>query len=171
MFRWRNFFSEYLGEFYFYRPVREYIHEIIDKGGEDYPVYAYLFDYKTETRDDESFPVSVFKPWLGKFHGLDTMFFLGNCCENSRVMPNVTKEDIFVNETMATIVHKFMTQKVENIDLPRYRPESKIVSRISEAGATNDNYGYQHFDLSKESFVPIKLIFGALILKLFPNEF
>ena len=40
------------------------------------------------------------------------MFFLANCCENTRVLPNVTEEDNFVNEI---IWKKLATPKAQTI--------------------------------------------------------
>ena len=171
LFRWRSYFGDYLGEVYMYGPIREFIAEVMEKGGENYPLFAYLFDYETKTRDDEGFPGSIFRPWFGKFHCLDSIFFLGNCCENSRVLPEVTKDDILVNGAVAAMVQMFMTQKVEEIDLPRYRADTKIVTRITKNGASIDRCEFQFSNPNNDSFIYFKLMFAALLMKFFPNKY
>ena len=104
---------------------------------------------------------------FGSYHSLDMAFFMNQFCPASELLPTATLEDNHVNEAMAEMVHMFMNEETDKIDLPIYSTESRKVSRITSEGIAPEDYEFQKVN---PKFVMTRIVTNVALLKLFPNK-
>ena len=165
-FRSRANVAKIVSEKYFFEPLRQTITQILKT--KNYPLHCFLFDYETETRGKDICIEKHHQKWLGKFHSLDIMFFMSHCCENSKSLPEATEKDVIVNTAMAEMVRKFMTENVNEIELPVYETNSQKISRITEDGLREEEFDFKPY---KDKTLMAKACFGGMMLTLLPNKF
>ena len=151
---------------FFFGPVRRTLGDITTQH-KDYPLFAYVFDYTTDTRGKDVLSSSYLPLGLGKCHGFDIAFFFNQLGQNSPYVDNVTEADIRVNSAMAEMVETFMTQDVDSINLERYSAESQKVNTVTKDGIATGCFDFKN---SVQHFPMPKLVFSSLLLKLFPNK-
>ena len=59
------------------------------------------------------------------------------------MIPNATETDVLVNDAMADMLEKFMTQEVDKIDLPIYSGHSQKTCRITSEGVVIQEYDFK----------------------------
>ena len=158
--------SDAFGEVFFFGPVRRFLEELTTQQ-KDYPLFAYVFDYTTDTRGKDVLCSSFLPVGIGNFHGFDLAFFLNQLGRNSPYVDNVTEADIRVNSAMAEMVETFMTQDVDSINLERYSAESQKVNKVTKNGIATECFDFKN---SVYHLPMPKLAFSSLLLKLFPNK-
>ena len=133
--------SDFEAERCFYYPLRKLCAEIHSKVPE-YPLFAYLFDYETKTRGKTAFLASTYPDWLGKCHYYDQSFFMNLFCRSSSQIPDANETDTRVNDSLADLLEKFMTQNDE-IDLPLYTAKEQRISKFTAAGISVEEYNFE----------------------------
>ena len=93
---------------------------------------------------------------------------MGHCCENSLSLPETNETDMVVNKATAELVQKFMTENVDEIDLPIYKADSRLITKITKDGLKEEECDYRLF---KDKFLLTKGALSGALLTISPEKF
>ena len=139
-----------MGEQLIYQPFRSLREEIasIPK----YPLFCYLFDFDSQSRNDTCYPEWFCGMQHGNAHTTDIPFFFSQNCPGSFLMPNTSQSDHIVNKAMAEMVEKFMKNDVNEMGLPVFTSDKPVVTTITREGLSHDeNVTFNLFENEKRS--------------------